>query len=171
MQENARKRNGRFVPDARDHFDFGTSLTLPTTSLVARLRTHITALSSYHPLIPLCHDPRSDLVALQLLGIETSGFKRGMEDLWRSMITEGGLWPNGVWVVDTQVLYSGWMNDKRQVKLETCCAVLQLPTRRLHNAGAPFALLYRVLVKLTRSESRKRCGLYSRAPLRAHGSQ
>lgn len=42
---------------------------------------------------------------------------------------------SGVSVVDTQSLYSGWTGVNRQIRLETCCQTLEVPTQRLHNAG------------------------------------
>lgn len=38
-------------------------------------------------------------------------------------------------MLDTQKLYAGWVREKKQMKLGTCCEVLEVKTRRLHNAG------------------------------------
>lgn len=76
------------------------------------------------------HDPRSDLTALELLGVGTSSFTRDLLSFRR-----GPPPTKGIFVLDTQKLYAGWVREKKQMKLGTCCEVLEVKTRRLHNAG------------------------------------
>lgn len=150
ISENARRRNGKYSPDARDvrarslsppssssltkgmrrqHFDFGRSITLPQQSLFILLHALFSTLSSSTPLFLTFHDTRSDLKSLALLGFQTQEFETGLH----RVALQGG---EGVWVVDTQRLFSGWRGMKGQVKLMTCCEAVEVPTRRLHNAGS-----------------------------------
>lgn len=135
IQENEKKRNGRFVPDARDHFDFGATTIISESLLADRLATTLNTFSTAPngPLLLLCHDPRAEITALKMLNIDADAFKTGLGGLLATL--RGGGKAEGVWVVDTQDLYRGWRGEKKQEKLENCCSVLQVPTRRLHNAG------------------------------------
>ncbi|GAA6011727.1 hypothetical protein JCM11491_000731 [Sporobolomyces phaffii] len=116
VQENSRLRNGRYCPDARDHFHFGTTETLPAESLLKLLREQLVTPSA--PVFLLLHDARSDLKSLQLLGLSTSHFthasplpspdhERGYTD------PDGG----GNYLIDTQVLSSGFNRKKKQARL------------------------------------------------------
>ena len=133
IQENEKKRNGRFVPDARDHFDFGATTIISESLLADRLATTLNTFSTAPngPLLLLCHDPRAEITALKMLNIDADAFKTGLGGLLATL--RGGGKAEGVWVVDTQDLYRGWRGEKKQEKLENCCSVLQVPTRRLHN--------------------------------------
>ena len=120
------------MPDARDHFDFGTTATLPEDVLSSRLASTIKTFSTLNgPLLLICHDPRAEITALKMLNIDADAFKSGLGGLLA--VLKGGKKAEGVWVVDTQELYKGWRGEKKQEKLENCCSVLQVPTRRLHN--------------------------------------
>lgn len=92
------------------------------------------------------HDPRSDITALHLLGIDTQSYQRQL-----SAFASSSPPTSGVWILDTQVIFTGWARAKRKAKLEICCQELSVPTRRLHNAGndahATLLLLEAMLVK------------------------
>lgn len=76
------------------------------------------------------HDPRSDIVAINLLGIDTNSYQRSIHAF--SSATPP---TSGVWILDSQAIFCGWSRAKRKARLELCCEALQVPTRRLHNAG------------------------------------
>ncbi|GAA5860767.1 hypothetical protein JCM1840_001956 [Sporobolomyces johnsonii] len=131
IKENEHRRNHRFAPDARDHFDFGRTLTLPLPTLKSLLHALLASLSSTSPVFLIFHDPNMDLRALAKLGFDV---RREFEcDLTRVAQREAG--QGGVWVVDTQRLFEGWMERRGQVGLEKACKELEVPTKRLHNAG------------------------------------
>ncbi|GAA5908957.1 uncharacterized protein JCM6883_002564 [Sporobolomyces salmoneus] len=113
VKENAHRRNGKFCPDARDHFHFGASETLSTKALVELLSKEL--LSPSLPIFLIFHDTRSDLKSLQLLGVSTSTY------LNRSSLPhpdyEPGYKSAGRYILDTQTLYSGFNRRKKQTKL------------------------------------------------------
>ncbi|KAL8286932.1 hypothetical protein RQP46_003938 [Phenoliferia psychrophenolica] len=113
VKENARFRNRRFAPDARDHFDYGTSLTFPEDTLSSLLHALVDAYSSSSPLFILFHDSRADIRTLVQLGFEKSLFSRLGEHYNNQ--------DSGVFVVDTQQLFQGWSGQRRQFKLSKCC--------------------------------------------------
>jgi hypothetical protein len=159
VKENARRRNRKFAPDARDvslaacmagcaessswidlfmpasqHFDFGRSITLPQETIFHLLSGLFSALSANQPLFLVFHDPRMDLSALRRLGFDTSrDFQNDLRKLGSFEKTSGG--EHGVWIVDTQALFSGWLKRKSQIGLERACKEIELSTQRLHNAG------------------------------------
>ncbi|GAA5877912.1 hypothetical protein JCM16303_000279 [Sporobolomyces ruberrimus] len=130
IKENQRFRNGRFAPDARDHFDFGRTLVLPSRALYYLLHALFSTLSTTHPLFLVFHDPRGDIRALSKLGFDSEKvFLRDLRNLGKKR--DGG----GIWVVDTQRVFSAWFGRKDQIGLEKACKEVEVPTKRLHNAG------------------------------------
>ncbi|GAA6007731.1 hypothetical protein JCM11491_003945 [Sporobolomyces phaffii] len=130
IKENQRFRNGRFSPDARDHFDFGRTLVLPSKALYFLLHALFSTLSATHPLFLVFHDPRGDIRALTKLGFDSANeFERDLTRFGQKR--EGG----GIWVVDTQRIFSAWLGRKSQIGLEKACIEVEIPTKRLHNAG------------------------------------
>ncbi|KAL8277378.1 hypothetical protein RQP46_010218 [Phenoliferia psychrophenolica] len=125
VQENAHRRNGRYCPDARDHFDFGTTRTLPQAQLLSTLSSLFSS-STSTPLYLIAHDPRSDLVALSLLGIPTTPFLPSVPSPPPT---------TGIFILDSQDLYCGLVREKGKRKLELCASQLDVQTRRLHNAA------------------------------------
>ncbi|GAA5991264.1 hypothetical protein JCM10908_003229 [Rhodotorula pacifica] len=153
VAENADKRNGRYCPDARDHFQFGQSTVLPRAQLAAELSTLLTPPTSTGPAILLLHDHRGDIASLTALGLDLNIFERN------PLLPEPGLasTPNyaegGSFLLDTQRLYSGWSRRKRQVRLEDACKSLgvALPggdSLAYHNSGNDAWATLAVFVKL-----------------------
>ncbi|GAA5887158.1 hypothetical protein JCM5296_001614 [Sporobolomyces johnsonii] len=131
IKENERRRNHQYVPDARDHFDFGHTLTLRLDALKSVLRALLASLSATSPVFLIFHDPNKDLHALAKLGFDVqSEFEC---DLTRVPQREAG--QGGVWVVDTQRLFEGWVQRRGQVGLNEACQELKVPTKHLHNPG------------------------------------
>ena len=134
VEENERFRNKRFAPDARDHFDYGKSLTFPEEVLSDLLHALVDTYSSSGPLFVLFHDSRADIRTLHQLGFAKGTFSRPSGD-YRGQ-------SSGVFVVDTQQLFQGWIGQRRQFKLSKCCEDLQvripLPFRTSGRADASF---------------------------------
>lgn len=99
------------------HFDFGTSLTLRRTVLYNLLHATLSTLSSSQPLFLIFHDPRADLRSLSNLGFDRDMF----EEFNKSREASAG-----VFICDTQSLYSGWAGVRKQTRLETCCEALEV---------------------------------------------
>ncbi|BGP50826.1 hypothetical protein JCM10450v2_006752 [Rhodotorula kratochvilovae] len=136
VKENSSKRNGRFAPDARDHFDFGRTLHLPQRAIYHTLAALLDSLSAHQHVFLIFHDPRGDLRSLGQIGFdEKRDFHADLRGLGAPP-QEGEKAAEGkVWVVDTQRLFSAWINRKAQIGLEKACIEVKVPTKRLHNAG------------------------------------
>lgn len=91
-----------------------------------RLLELINYYSSIAPLFLIMHDPRSDLVALNMLGIDTSSYKP--YDFVAMPFS-------GVHVLDTQTLFQGWARMSRKFQLGVCCEQVGMKTTGLHCAG------------------------------------
>ncbi|GAA5821768.1 hypothetical protein JCM11251_001016 [Rhodosporidiobolus azoricus] len=139
VKENLRFKNGRFAPNARDHFDFGRTLTLPKQVLFQLLSALLATLSATQPVYLIFHDPRADLRALGQLGFSPEReFVKDLQRLPAAFCGEGekGYELEGnVWVVDTQRLFEAWSTRKCQIGLGKACTEMEVPTKRLHNAG------------------------------------
>ncbi|GAA5969280.1 hypothetical protein JCM8115_006748 [Rhodotorula mucilaginosa] len=151
VAENADKRNGRYCPDARDHFQFGQSTVLPREHLVAELSTILTPPTATGPSVLLLHDHRGDVNSLTALGLDLNRFERN------PLMPEPPHAPDyaerGSFLLDTQRLYSGWSRRKRQVRLEDACKSLNvaLPggdSLAYHNSGNDAWATLAVFVKL-----------------------
>jgi len=134
LQENSRKRNGKYSPDSRDKFSFGRSLFLSHLATYRTLEALVDHLSADKPLFLLFHDSRSDIKSLAQLGLNVSLWQHGLARL------DGRPGPRGargagVYVVDTQKLWAAFIGEKRQVGLGRCCELLGIGTADLHNAG------------------------------------
>ncbi|KAK4050647.1 hypothetical protein OIV83_003373 [Microbotryomycetes sp. JL201] len=127
VAENKKRRNKKFAPDARDHFDFGTTTELSLSAVRNLLHALFASISSSSRLFLVFHDPRADLKSLYKLGFKPNKlqFRLGHADLRET----------GTYVVDTQSMYSAWSHDVKQRSLNMCCTHLEVPTQRLHNAG------------------------------------
>ncbi|BGP19186.1 hypothetical protein JCM10213v2_007273 [Rhodosporidiobolus nylandii] len=137
VKENAKWRNKRYVADARDHFDFGRTLTLKSTALFHLLSALFSTFSASQPVFLIFHDPRGDLRALDKLGFDSkSEFENDLRKLAVAAAdSAGGGGAGNVWIADTQRLFEAWVGRKCQIGLEKACTELQVPTKRLHNAG------------------------------------
>ncbi|KAM0791744.1 hypothetical protein ACM66B_004011 [Microbotryomycetes sp. NB124-2] len=127
VAENKRRRNKKFSPDARDHFDFGKSTELKLSAIRNLLHALFSSISSSSRLFLVFHDPRADLKSLYQLGFKPHKlqFRLGHAPLEQT----------GTYVIDTQSIYSAWAHDVKQRSLNLCCTNLEVPTKRLHNAG------------------------------------
>ncbi|BGP42646.1 hypothetical protein JCM10449v2_006658 [Rhodotorula kratochvilovae] len=136
VKENSSKRNGRFAPDARDHFDFGRTLHLPQRAIYHTLAALLDSLSAHQHVFLIFHDPRGDLRSLGQIGFdEKRDFHADLRGLGAPPQDGEKAAEGKVWVVDTQRLFSAWINRKAQIGLEKACIEVKVPTKRLHNAG------------------------------------
>lgn len=170
------KRNGKFCPDARDvrfsqysdfcatvrgirmkaddisrlaqHFDFGTSVVRSQRDLFNLLHATISSLSSSAPVFVIFHDPRSDLVSLGKLGFEPNYFSKPV----LSNSDSSSVGSPGVYTIDTQKLYSAYIQRKVQTGLGECLKNLNIPTKRLHNAGNDAVYTLRLFEELMQRE-------------------
>ncbi|GAA5876945.1 hypothetical protein JCM3774_000547 [Rhodotorula dairenensis] len=158
VAENADKRNGRYCPDARDHFQFGKSTVLPRAELATELAALLTPSRSSEattekagPAVLLLHDHRGDIASLTALGLDLNSFERN------PLLPEPRSAPDyaegGAFLLDTQRLYSGYSRRKRQVRLEDACKALgvALPggdSLAYHNSGNDAWATLAVFVKL-----------------------
>jgi DNA polymerase III epsilon subunit-like protein len=130
--------NDSSAHEERQHFSFGDTTIVPQKEITA----FIQILLKKGTVAVICHDPRSDLEALQLLDIETSSYVRSL--------TSATLQPNKVYVLDTQVLYSALAKQKQQSKLEMVCKSLGVDTEgvRMHNAANDAVLTLKCFEKM-----------------------
>jgi hypothetical protein len=115
-------------------------MVLAKGQLYNLLHATISSLSS--PVFVIFHDPRADLISLQKLGFDASTFtKTPLASLAESRLRlhsqskVAQVQMDVVVVADTQKLYSAWKGAKKQIGLGEALKELNVPTRRLHNAG------------------------------------
>ncbi|POY75336.1 hypothetical protein BMF94_1564 [Rhodotorula taiwanensis] len=151
VAENADRRNGRFCPDARDHFQFGQSTVLPRAQIAKELSDLLTPAQTTGPAVLLLHDHRGDIASLTALGLNLNVFERN--PLLPDPETAPDYAEGGSFLLDTQRLYSGFSRRKRQVRLEDACKSLgvALPggdSLAYHNSGNDAWATLAVFVKL-----------------------
>ncbi|KAK4055048.1 hypothetical protein OIO90_003389 [Microbotryomycetes sp. JL221] len=129
VKDNKKRRNKRFAPDARDHYDYGQSIELKLSAVRNLLHALFSSLSESGRLVLVFHDPRMDLKALYQLGFEP--FKL------QYRLGHADVKDTGIYIVDTQSLYSAWADENRQTSLNACCDMLKVDNNhvRWHNAG------------------------------------
>ena len=117
-KEYLKFRNGKHVPDNKNHFLFGTSEVQELAVVEEELKNDIESVNFL-----VGHGIKSDINYLKSINVNTSKF----ETMKSQKIPEFG-------VIDTMDIYSGQFNTKG-VSLEKCLIKLQIPYDRLHNAG------------------------------------
>ncbi|KPV73951.1 uncharacterized protein RHOBADRAFT_54535 [Rhodotorula graminis WP1] len=138
VKENAHRRNGRYSPDNRDNFAFGRTVRLPQQAIYHTLAALLHTLSAHAHVFLIFHDPRADLRALDRIGFDTAReFEPDLRRLGSTASAKVQSDGGKVWVVDTQRLFSAWLNRKVQAGLEKACVEVQVPTKPalLHNAA------------------------------------
>ncbi|KAJ7748466.1 hypothetical protein DFH07DRAFT_747279 [Mycena maculata] len=120
-------RNGQYVPENREHYNFGTSEEIKKAKLKAKIATLLSELRGHGPIFLVFHDPRGDLETLQRLEAPISG---AVSELPDSIPSEG------LFIVDTAALFAALMGEgQRTFKLQQVCNQLGIETEWLHNAG------------------------------------
>ncbi|KAF8192682.1 hypothetical protein K438DRAFT_1829496 [Mycena galopus ATCC 62051] len=130
VQEHRLMRNGKYgVPEYREHYnlEFGTSVELTKAKLKSTICDLISGMHANGPLFLVFHDSRGDIKTLNGLGAPIGGTLDQLPDY--TIPTEG------IFIVDTQVLFSALTGNRNQTSLGGVCDHLKIPTVYLHNAG------------------------------------
>ncbi|TFK43450.1 hypothetical protein BDQ12DRAFT_675007 [Crucibulum laeve] len=129
--DEARKyTNSKYVPDNRNHYNFGESELVKKASFKKRIQTFIASLSEYGPVFLVFHDNSQDIKYLKSAAIEAP--LDGLSHILPDMM------PNeGIFVVDTSDLFGALLGEGsgERRSLEKTCRLLQINTEYLHNAG------------------------------------
>ncbi|ORY26646.1 hypothetical protein LY90DRAFT_322625, partial [Neocallimastix californiae] len=118
VKENIKYRNKKHVPDNREYYLFGESVTQNLSDIEKELKEDIEKVNYL-----VGQGIESDIRYLNSIKIHTSKF----EKMKSSKVPEYG-------IIDTMDIYSGFYHSKG-VGLEKSLIKLQLPYGRLHNAG------------------------------------
>ena len=125
----------------RQHFLFGKSQILPERKVVARMAETINKLSAKQPLILVAHSASSEISYFKTLDVDTSNWQTGFPKIDAGRPAEEAtnisLQDGMVYVIDTQQLFaaSGLPGALPQTGLAKVLSAMQIPARRLHNAG------------------------------------
>ena len=123
------------------HFLFGKSKILSERKVVAKMAETINKLSANQPMILVAHSASSEKSYFQTLGLETTSWQTGFPkinlDRPAEEATNISLQDGQVYVIDTQQLFaaSGLPGALPQTGLAKVLSAMQIPARRLHNAG------------------------------------
>ncbi|SCZ91298.1 BZ3500_MvSof-1268-A1-R1_Chr1-2g01316 [Microbotryum saponariae] len=145
IEENQKRRNGRWVKDRRDYFSFGDSQTLPERSLSIILqRLLLPSPTPAYPILLILHAPSADLDALAALDVDVLLFHKTLEPLLRPRLSS----TPGTFILDTQALFRGWSKANSQPTVQQVGQEPKLislgdavervglaPGESLHNAG------------------------------------
>jgi len=123
VKENIKYRNKKHVPDNREYYLFGESVTQNLSDIEKELKEDIEKVNYL-----VGQGIESDIRYLNSIKIHTSKF----EKMKSSKVPEYG-------IIDTMDIYSGFYHSKG-VGLEKSLIKLQLPYGRLHNAGKYFKI-------------------------------
>ncbi|KDE06928.1 hypothetical protein MVLG_02815 [Microbotryum lychnidis-dioicae p1A1 Lamole] len=145
IEENQKRRNGRWVKDRRDYFSFGDSQTLPERSISIILQRLLLPFPApAYPILLILHAPSADLDALAALDVDVLLFHKTLEPLLRPRLSS----TPGTFILDTQALYRGWSKANSQPNVQQVGQEPKLislgdavkrvglePGESLHNAG------------------------------------
>ncbi|CAE6474366.1 unnamed protein product [Rhizoctonia solani] len=128
VKEYAAYRNGVFVKDNRDNYDFGTTEVLPKVVFKKRIGELIAKYAAEGPLYLVFHDRYGDVKYLQQLEVP------GIEGLLAIPNKPPG---PGLYCVDTKDMFSALEGDSAQQRgLERVCLLLKIyGFNHAHNAG------------------------------------
>ncbi|KAJ7507915.1 hypothetical protein B0H11DRAFT_1969295 [Mycena galericulata] len=127
VQEHRMFLNGQYVPENRQHFNFGTSVEVTKAALKRNLRELISGMHGHGPVFLVFHDPSQDIKILQGLGapIDTALYELPDETP-----------REGIFIVDTAILFAALEGEGKNTRgLGQVCNHLQVFTEYLHNAG------------------------------------
>ncbi|ORX40397.1 hypothetical protein BCR36DRAFT_190173 [Piromyces finnis] len=131
VEEYLKFRNGKHVPDNKEHFLFGQSDIQKLEVVEEELKKDIENVNYI-----VGHGIKSDINYLKSINVNTSKFLT----MKNQNIPEFG-------VIDTMDIYSGQFNTKG-VGLEKCLIKLEIPYCRLHNAGNDAMFTMQVFLKI-----------------------
>ncbi|TFL05863.1 hypothetical protein BDV98DRAFT_560765 [Pterulicium gracile] len=131
-------RNGKYVEDNRDRYQFGVSDTVSLNTLKQQVQTLFSGFQKAGvPLFLIFHDYKDDLKRLRRLGVPVETARH----LLPASSTD--LKFDDVYIVDTQDLFSALEGQKQKRKLKVMCERLHVFGSAFHNAGndAHYAML------------------------------
>ncbi|KAF8605509.1 hypothetical protein BDV93DRAFT_470665 [Ceratobasidium sp. AG-I] len=128
VKEYAGYRNGTFVRDNRDHYDFGETEVLSKATFKKRIGDMIAGFAAQGPLYLIFHDRYGDVKYLQQLEVP------GISDI--ASIPKQTPGP-GIYCIDTKDMFSALEGNSAQKRgLDRVCLLLKLPRfEHPHNAG------------------------------------
>ncbi|KAJ7094672.1 hypothetical protein B0H15DRAFT_830457 [Mycena belliarum] len=127
IKEHKMYTNGVYVPEYRNHYNFGESVEVSKAQLRAKISRLVSKMHTNGPVFLVFHDYKQDVKTLETLGAPLDGAVIELPDAIPS---------EGIFIVDTTTLFGaleGESNNKRSLK--QVCNHLQIHTDFLHNAG------------------------------------
>ncbi|KAG8928620.1 hypothetical protein FRC02_006672 [Tulasnella sp. 418] len=127
IAERNNKRNGQYVPDNRDHYLFGDTLSMNRHVFKDRIKELIASLSQLGPLMLVFHDFSGDIKYLQVLEAPIGKIQYALPET---------LEQDGIYCIDTRKMFSALEGDKNPKSLQRVCRLLKFfDAERFHNAG------------------------------------
>ncbi|KAJ7498820.1 hypothetical protein FB451DRAFT_1203120 [Mycena latifolia] len=127
VKEHRMLTNGVYVPENRNHYNFGESVEVSKAQLKTKISRLISGMHHNGPVFLVFHDYHQDIKTLGTLGAPLDGAVIELPEATPS---------EGIFIVDTTTLFGaleGEGNNKRS--LERVCNHLGISTDFLHNAG------------------------------------
>ncbi|KAJ7764971.1 hypothetical protein DFH07DRAFT_810985 [Mycena maculata] len=127
VKESRMYRNGQFVSENREHYNFGESVEITKAGLKRKIADLISDMHRHGPVFLVFHDPSQDMKDLKTL---EAGVDAAVYQLPDKSPKEG------IFVVDTAILFAALEGESQNTRgLEQVCNHLQISTKNLHNAG------------------------------------
>ncbi|KAJ7283553.1 hypothetical protein C8J57DRAFT_1292881 [Mycena rebaudengoi] len=124
---NTSYRNGKFVPDHSQNYNFGESEIITKPGLKDKICSLISDLERFGPVFLVFHDPSQDIKYLKQLGAPIDTITPILPDIKPS---------EGLFIVDTASLFGALEGEGRNTRgLQQVCNHLKIETQFLHNAG------------------------------------
>ncbi|KAH0839875.1 hypothetical protein J3R83DRAFT_826 [Lanmaoa asiatica] len=119
-----------FVPDHREHFEFGTSEEVTKAVFKNRIQTLVAGLQSTGPLFLIFHDNNQDIKYLKSKDVDV--MLSNMAFMLPDVPPQ-----DGIFIIDTSDLFAALEGEAggNRRSLERVCRHLQIRTTYLHNAG------------------------------------
>ncbi|KAJ7146133.1 hypothetical protein C8R44DRAFT_8205 [Mycena epipterygia] len=127
VKEHQTLRNGQYVPENRERYQFGKSVEVTEARLKTTISSLVSDMNRHGPVFLVFHDHRSDMKDLHRLEAPVDTAVYQLPDTTPSQ---------GIFIVDTAILFRALIGKVHNTeKLVTVCNHLQIPTVFLHNAG------------------------------------
>ncbi|KAF7355400.1 putative nucleolar protein C2C4.08 [Mycena sanguinolenta] len=127
VKENAMYRNGQYVTDNRNHYQFGTTAEVSKSALKTKILEIMKVMHSRGPVFLVFHDDSQDIKTLKKLEVQLDGAVFDLPEVVPS---------TGIFIVDTAIIFAALIGeDMKKPGLQQTCNHLQIETCYLHNAG------------------------------------
>ncbi|KAF9463900.1 hypothetical protein BDZ94DRAFT_1192050 [Collybia nuda] len=128
VDEHQGYTNGTYVPECRNHYNFGKSEIVKKAAFKTRIFDLFKQLSEYGPVFLVFHDNYQDIKYLKspAVGLPLDGL---------SYILPDAMPDKGLFVVDTSDLFAGLEGSETRRGLDRVCNHLQISSQNFHNAG------------------------------------